>query len=71
MRRQANVQRHTVVYENDGVEVARHTVSAASERMAEACTTRLFFKDHPEFDEFAILPRLASRIESGDGKGCM
>jgi hypothetical protein len=66
MRRQAHVQRHTVIYENDGVEVARYSVSAPSERTAERQTTKLFFKDHPQFDEFAVLPGLTFRIEGGD-----
>jgi arginine deiminase len=66
MHRQDHVQRHTVIYENDGVEVARYSVSAASEREAEAQTTKLFFEGHPEFDELAILPGLTFRIEGGD-----
>lgn len=65
MRRQAHLQRHTVVYEKDGVEIARYTVLAASERTAERRTTKLFFKAHPKL-EFAILPGLTFRIETGD-----
>ena len=64
MRRQAHAQSHTVVYENDGVEVDRFTVSADSERTAEARTSRRFFKSHPEFDEFELNPGLTFRVES-------
>jgi hypothetical protein len=64
MRRQANVQRYTVVYENDGVEVARYSVAAASERTAEARTTKTFFEGHPEFDELDITLALTFRIEA-------
>jgi len=65
MRRQAHVQRHTVIYENDGAEVARYTVSAPSERTAERRTTRMFFKAHREFDELALNPGLTFRIVGG------
>jgi hypothetical protein len=65
MRRQAHTQRHTVIYENDGVEIDRYTVTADSERTAEARTSRRFFKGHPEFDEFEPNPGLTFRIEAG------
>jgi hypothetical protein len=47
MFREPRAQRHTVIYENNGKKVDRYTVSAASERAAEARTTRLFFTLHP------------------------
>ena len=65
MRRQTHTQRHTVIYENYGVEVARYSVSAASDRTAERRATKLFFKGNPSFDEFEILPGLTFRIEAG------
>jgi hypothetical protein len=68
MRRQAHTQRHTIIYENDGLEIARYTVSADSERTAERRTTKLFFKRHPEFDELGLWPALTFRIE-GAAKG--
>jgi hypothetical protein len=64
MRRQPFIQSHTVVYQNHGEELARYI--AASEREAEACTTRQFFDEHPEFDEFEVHPGLAFRIEGGN-----
>jgi hypothetical protein len=66
MRRQAHIQPHTVIYENDGIELVRYTVRAASERTAEQRTTRRFFRDHPQFDEFEVYPGLTFRIEAGD-----
>jgi hypothetical protein len=66
MRRQAHTRRHTIVYEDHGLEVARYSVSADSERTAEKRTTRMFFKDHPEFDELAIEPGLTFRIQHED-----
>ena len=66
MRRQAHLQPYTVVYENNGMEVDRYTVTAASERTAERRTTKLFFRGHREFNELEIYPGLTFRIQGGD-----
>jgi hypothetical protein len=66
MHRHHFVQRRTVIYENDGVEVARYSLTAASELATELQTSTAFFEEHQEFDKFAILPDLRFRIEQGD-----
>ena len=64
MRREVHSQQHTIVYENDGVEVARYTVAADTELEAELATSRTFFREHGEFDWFDVNPGLTFRIES-------
>ena len=60
------VQRRTVIYEDDGVEVARYSLTAATQLATELQTSASFFEEHREFDVFAILPDLTFRIVAGD-----
>ena len=66
MHRQHFLQRRTVIYEDWGVEVARYSRTAPTELAAELWTSEAFFKEHREFDAFAILPGLTFRTEPGD-----
>ena len=68
MRREAFDREHTVIYEDDGVEITRYSVTAATELEAELETSPMFFREHPRFDQFALNPGLTFRIESATAR---
>ncbi len=59
---------HVVIYESYGAEVARYSVTAASELQAERRSSARFFKEHPEFDPYEVDLNLTFRVEVGEGR---
>jgi hypothetical protein len=55
----------TIVYEADGLEVARYRVNAETELEAELDASALFFEQHPRFDPFDPDAGLSFRFEAG------
>lgn len=64
MRQRRSSQRgFTAVYERDGVELARYSLTAPTQGDAENQADNLFYHQHPEISMFDETPGLNVRIE--------